>query len=108
MKVPAYPSLHRAITPSQKGVALIVVLWLIAILSLAAITTLRVISFDMELATAKVHGSRSFQLAEMGIAIGSNPAVERNDPLLRRVDEENNEEIHVSLTSEGARSTSTP
>lgn len=87
----------------QNGFALIAVLWLIAILSLAAITTLRVISFDMQLATAKIHGSRAFQLAEMGIAIGSNPAVERNDPHLHRFDEANNEEVHVTITSEGAR-----
>lgn len=91
------------ISRKEKGAALIAVLWLIAILSLAAITTLRVISFDMELVTAKVHGSRAFQLAETGIAIGSNPAVERNDPLLHRFDEANNEEVHVTLTSEGAR-----
>ncbi len=92
------------IHPSDtRGAALIAVLWLIAILSLAAITSLRVISFDMELVAAKVHGSRAFQLAEMGIAIGSNPAVERGDPLLHRLDEENNEEVHVTLSSEGAR-----
>lgn len=88
---------------SRQGFALIAVLWLIAILSLAAVTTLRVISFDMELATAKVHGSRAFQLAETGIAVGANPAVERNDPLLHRLDDANNEEVHVTLTSEGAR-----
>lgn len=87
----------------EDGFALVAVLWLIAILSLAAITTLRVISFDMQLAAAKVHGSRAFQLAEMGIATGANPAVERNDPLLHRLDEANNEEVHVSITSEGAR-----
>ena len=87
----------------RQGIALIAVLWLIAILSIAAITTLRVISFDTEITTAKVHGSRALQLAEMGIAIGANPVVKRNDPLLHRVDEENNEEIHVTLTSESAR-----
>lgn len=87
----------------RDGFALVAVLWLIAILSLAAITTLRVISFDMQVATAKVHGSRAFHLAEMGIAIGSNPAVERDDPLLHRIDEANNEEVHVSINSEGAR-----
>lgn len=87
----------------KRGAALIAVLWLIAILSLAAVTTLRVISFDMELVTSKIHGSRAFQLAETGIAIGSNPAVERNDPLLHRLDEANNEEVHVTITSEGAR-----
>lgn len=88
---------------SKPGAALIAVLWLIAILGLAAITTLRVISFDMEVVTAKIHGSRAFQLAEMGIAIGCNPFVERDDPLLYRLDEKNNEEIQVTLTSEGAR-----
>ena len=88
---------------NQDGFALVAVLWLIAILSLAAVTTLRVISFDMQVATAKVHGSRAFQLAEMGIATGSNPAVERNDPLLHRIDEANNEEVHVAINSEGAR-----
>jgi general secretion pathway protein K len=99
MKTPPrhHPNRHR------HGAALIAVLWLIAILSLAAITTLRVISFDMEIATSKIHGSRAFQLAEMGIAIGANPIVERNDPILYRIDEENNEEIHVTLTSESAR-----
>jgi general secretion pathway protein K len=91
------------ISGTESGFALIAVLWLIAILSLAAVTTLRVISFDMEIATAKIHGSRAYELAEMGIAVGSNPAVERNDPLLNRFDEVNNEEIRVTLTSEGAR-----
>lgn len=95
---PRHHSSHK-----QRGVALIAVLWLIAILSLAAITTLRVLSFDMEITTSKVHGSRAFHLAEMGIAVGANPSVERSDPLLHRIDEENNEEFHVTLTSESAR-----
>lgn len=87
----------------RHGIALIAVLWLIAILSLAAITTLRVISFDSDITTSKVHGSRALQLAEMGIAVGSNPVVERDDPILNRIDEINNEEIQVTLTSESAR-----
>jgi general secretion pathway protein K len=95
-------TLHRRVS-ARRGIALIAVLWLIAILSLAAITTLRVISFDAEITTSKIHGSRALQLAEMGIAIGANPVVERNDPLLHRIDEENNEEIHVTLSSESAR-----
>lgn len=94
---------HPPTSAGKPGIALIAVLWLIAILSLSAITTLRVISFDMEIATAKVHGSRALQLAEMGIAIGANPAVERDDPILTRIDPENNEELLITLTSEGAR-----
>ena len=79
------------------------VLWLIAILSLACMATLRVISFDMELASAKVHGSRARQVAEMGIAIGSNPVVKRSDPMLRHMDEETGEGYEVKVISEGGR-----
>lgn len=96
------PTLHH-LPNHRHGIALIAVLWLIAILSLAAITTLRVISFDADITTSKVHGSRALQLAEMGIAVGSNPMVERDDPILNRIDEMNNEEIRVTLTSESAR-----
>jgi type II secretory pathway component PulK len=86
-----------------RGVALIAVLWLIAILAMACIAALRVISFDMDLASAKVHGSRARQIAEMGIAVGANPAVERDDPILRQFDEGNGEGFEVKLIPEGAR-----
>lgn len=79
------------------------VLWLIAILAMACMATLRVISFDMELASAKIHGSRARQVAEMGIAVGSNPTVKRSDPLLRQIDEESGEGFEVKVISEGGR-----
>jgi general secretion pathway protein K len=79
------------------------VLWLIAILAMACMATLRVISFDMELASSKIHGSRARQIAEMGIAIGSNPSVKRSDPLLRQLDEELGEGFEVKIISEGGR-----
>jgi type II secretory pathway component PulK len=79
------------------------VLWLIAILAMACMTTLRVISFDMEIATAKVHGSRARQMAEMGIAIGSNPAVKRSDPILRQLNAETGEGFEARVVSEGGR-----
>ena len=37
---------------AKRGAALIAVLWLIAILGLATLTALRVIKFDMDLASA--------------------------------------------------------
>lgn len=86
-----------------RGIALVAVLWLIAILSMATIVTLRVITFDLGVATAKVHGTRARQIAEMGIAVGSNPAVDRGDPILRQMDEEFGEGFEVELISEGAR-----
>jgi general secretion pathway protein K len=79
------------------------VLWLIAILALACMSTLRVISFDMELASSKVHGSRARQVAEMGIAVGSHNLVKRTDPLLHRADEETGEGFDVKIVSEGGR-----
>ena len=79
------------------------VLWLIAILAMACMATLRVISFDMEIATAKVHGSRARQVAEMGIAIGSNPAVKRSDPMLHYLHGETGESYEVKVISEGGR-----
>ena len=88
---------------NPRGAALMAVLWLIAILALACMATLRVITFDMEIASAKVHGSRARQVAEMGIAIGSNPVVKRSDPMLRHMNEETGEGYEVRVISEGGR-----
>lgn len=79
------------------------VLWLIAILGMACMAALRVISFDMEIASAKVHGSRARHIAEMGIAVGSNYQVKRTDPLLHRADESTGESYDVKIESEGGR-----
>ena len=88
---------------SPRGAALIAVLWLITILAMACMATLRVISFDMEIASAKIHGSRARQVAEMGIALGSHNLVKRTDPLLHHFNEETGEGFDVKLTSEGGR-----
>ena len=88
---------------NPRGAALMAVLWLIAILAMACMATLRVISFDMQLATAKVHGSRARQVAEMGIALGTHNLVKRTDPILHHMNEENGEGFDVKLTSEGSR-----
>ena len=88
---------------SRRGAALMAVLWLIAILGMACMAALRVISFDMELASAKIHGSRARQIAEMGIAVGSNPVVKRSDPILRQLNEDSGEGFEVRVVSEGGR-----
>ncbi|MGD9418459.1 MAG: general secretion pathway protein GspK [Verrucomicrobiota bacterium JB025] len=90
--------------PTQRrGAALMAVIWLIAILSLACMSALRVISFDMEIAASKIHGSRARQIAEMGIALGSNPLVDRSDPILHQFDESTGEGFDVRIISEGER-----
>jgi type II secretory pathway component PulK len=98
--------MHPAISitrRSRRGAALMAVLWLIAILAMASMAALRVISFDMELATAKVHGSRARQVAEMGIAVGCNPVVKRSDPILKQMNGETGEGFEVRVISEGGR-----
>jgi general secretion pathway protein K len=87
----------------SRGSALVAVLWLIAILAMASIAAIRVVSFDVDLATAQVHGFRARQLAEMGIAVASNPAVKRTDPLLRQLSEENGEGFEARIISEGEK-----
>ncbi|WP_035615416.1 type II secretion system protein GspK [Haloferula sp. BvORR071] len=87
----------------NQGSALIAVLWLIAILAMASMAAIRVVMFDVDLATSQVHGFRARQLAEMGIAIASNPAVKRTDPLLKQIDEASGEGFEAKLTSEGEK-----
>lgn len=89
--------------PRRRGAALLAVLWLVAVLAIATMAALRVISFDMEIASSKIHGSRARQVAEMGIAIGCNPIVKRSDPLLRQLDGETGEGFEARIISEGGR-----
>ncbi len=96
------PNRHIARRP-RRGIALMAVIWLIAVLALACMAALRVVSFDMDLASSKIHGSRAKQLAEMGVAVASNPAIERTDPLLRWFDEQTGEGYEAQLVSEGGR-----
>ena len=98
MKSPTRHASHRP------GFAMIAVLWLIAILGMTAMVSLRVISFDMQLASSKVHGSRARQFAEMGIAVGCNPVVKRTEPvLLHQFDEAAGGGFDVRIISEGSR-----
>jgi len=88
---------------ASRGAALMAVIWLIAVLGIATMAALRVITFDAEVASAKIHGSRARQVAEMGIAVGSNPAVKRSDPILRQMNGETGEGFEVRVISEGGR-----
>lgn len=86
-----------------RAAALLAVIWLIAIIGLACMATLRVISFDMNVANAKIHGSRARQIAEMGIAVACNPAVKRTDPILRQLNDQAGEGFEARIFSEGCR-----
>jgi len=87
----------------SQGSALVAVLCLIAILGIASIAAVRVVAFDADISTSQIHGFRAEQLAEMGIAVASNPAVKRTDPLLKQLSEENGEGFEARIISEGEK-----
>ncbi len=89
--------------PSHRGAALLAVIWLIAVIGLACMAALRVIKFDVDVASSKIHGSRARQIAEMGIAVGCNPVVKRADPILHQLNGETGEGFEVRIISEGGR-----
>jgi general secretion pathway protein K len=82
---------------------MLAVIWVIGLISLACITAIRIVKFDVDVATAKIHGSRARQIAEMGIAVASNPAVKRTDPLLKFTDEAAGGSYEARIISEGGR-----
>jgi type II secretory pathway component PulK len=86
-----------------KGSAMLAVIWLIAVIGLATLAAVRVMKFDVQVATAKIHGSRARQVAEMGVAVAANPVVKRTDPLLRWTNESADEGYEAHILSEGGR-----
>lgn len=89
--------------PMARGAALLAVIWLIGILGMACMTAMRVISFDAESATSRIHGSRARQMAEMGVAIACHPMVKRSDPLLAFTDEATGDSYQAQIRTEGGR-----
>lgn len=87
---------------SQRGMALVAVLWLIAILAFACVTAIQMLSLELSVADSHINGFRARQAAEMGIAVGINPAVKRDDPLMMSSGEDG-ASYKVDLRSEGER-----
>ncbi len=67
---------------SQRASALLIVLWVLALLSFLIITTMMVATQDVESAVSRRLVSRAQQLAERGIALGAHPGVRADDSLL--------------------------
>jgi hypothetical protein len=82
---------------------LIAVLWLIFVLAALAVATVSVVGLDLDVTTANIHGFRARQLAEMGVAVGANPAVTKIDPILNQFDGAEGEGFRVQIRSEGGR-----
>lgn len=92
------PSLRKA-----SGSALIAVFWVMAILALAVFAAVRVVYHDADVAASQINGFEALQVAERGIAVAVNPAVERQDPILDWYDEERDISYRARIKSEAAR-----
>ena len=82
---------------------MIAVFWIMSILSLSVFTAIQLLYYEIDITTSKVHGNRARHLAEMGIAIAANPAVERDEPLLRQSFRDGSEGFEARIRSEGSK-----
>ncbi len=87
----------------KKGSALIAVFWIMAVLSLAVFSAVRVVYYDADVASAQINGFEALQAAERGIAVAVNPSIRKLDPLLEWSDPERDISYSARFSSEGAR-----
>ena len=80
------------------------VLWIMAVMSLALVATVKITSYQTDVAGSQMNGIDARQYADMGLNLASNPAVEEWDPILNWIDPETgNSGFNVKILSEGAR-----
>lgn len=82
---------------------MIAVFWIMSILSLSVFTAIQLLYYEIDITTSKVQGNRARHMAEMGIAIAANPAVERDDPLLRQSFRGGSAGFEAKIRSEGSK-----
>ena len=87
-------------TNRQKGSTLVAVFWLLSILGVALFSVITLVKFESDLVSSLTQGTRARHLAEMGIAVGANPVVDRDDPILRQVMENGTEGFSCKIESE--------
>jgi type II secretory pathway component PulK len=98
MRASSFRSPRQAVRAS----ALIAVYWVIAILSLAVFTSTQFLFLELETHSSNEWEFRAGQFADMGLAVGAHPLVERWDPVLRQqIDATGG--FHVSIRTEGER-----
>ncbi|MDP0490463.1 MAG: type II secretion system protein GspK [Verrucomicrobiota bacterium JB023] len=72
----------------RRGSTLVAVFWLMSILGMALFSAITLLKFESDMTISQTQGTRARHYAEMGIAVGANPVVERDDPILQQVFDE--------------------
>lgn len=95
---------HSRLSGLQKGSTLVAVLWIMAVMSLALVATVKITSYQSDVAGSQINGIEARQYADMGLNLACNPVVEEWDPILNWVDAmTGNSGFNVKILSEGAR-----
>ncbi|MBX7158306.1 MAG: general secretion pathway protein GspK [Verrucomicrobiae bacterium] len=69
---------------SQRGIALLLVIWAIVTMSVAILGVVEFVKLDLNEGSVRSKDFRARQLAESGLAFAMHPQIRRNDPLLRQ------------------------
>ncbi|MDB4435920.1 general secretion pathway protein GspK [Akkermansiaceae bacterium] len=85
----------------KRGATLIAVFWIIAVLGLAIVASLRVVSYQIDVVDAQSSGIEARQQAEKGIAIAANPTVNPWEQQLLRQQFEDGTGYEAKIESEG-------
>lgn len=85
----------------RRGATLVAVFWIMAILGLALVASLRVVAYQIDVVDAQSSGIEARQAAEKGIAIAANPVVQPWEQPLLHQQFEDGTGFRASLSSEG-------
>lgn len=86
----------------EKGSTLVAVLWIMAVMSLALVATVKITTYQSEVAGSQINGIEARQYADMGLNLACNPRVQQWDPILNQRFE-NGAGFDVKILSEGGR-----
>jgi len=85
------------------AVALVAVLWLIAILALTTFAVIKLTGLEGSKAVDNIASIQARYLAEMGVAVAANPKVERSDGLLKQYFDDLGGGYEAKYLSEGSK-----
>jgi general secretion pathway protein K len=86
----------------ERGATLIAVFWIMAVMGLALVATVKISRYQSDVAGSQISGIEARQYAEMGINLAANPAVEEWDLILRQTFD-NEAGFEAKILSEGGR-----
>ncbi|MCS7062552.1 MAG: general secretion pathway protein GspK [Methylacidiphilales bacterium] len=74
----------RPYKTTRSGVALLLVIWAVAIMSITVLGIVRLIEFNLDDESSRNIEFRARQLAESGLSVGLHPDIKPGDPLLQQ------------------------